>query len=535
MANLHVIWTPGAAGIAHGYEGGPLVVNNTLYVMTPYPDYLMSYNLGTTHLNWTYRPGPSARAEGIACCDVVNRGGSWADGMIIYNTLDDYTVAVNAKTGKPVWKTKVGNMNLGETETMAPLVIPSKNMVIVGISGGELGVRGRVRGLDLHTGKIKWTAWSTGSDKDCRLGPGFKPYYKADQGANLGISTWPPNGWKHGGGTVWEFMTYDPTLNLFYYGTGNPGPWNPAQRRGANKWTATIFARNPTTGYAKWAWQVVPYSPQDFDQVGGFVLVNMKWHGQMRKLLIHTGKTGFVFVIDRTTGQLLSARPFQYVNWASGYNLQTGQPELVPGKVMRTGKKAMDICPTPQGAENEDPPAFSPQTGLLYIPTRNFCWNVKGIPVQFIAGTPYTGVTQVLFPGPGGPMGELVAWNVAEEKQAWDVPSRFGLSGGVLATAGKLVFYGTMSGWFRAVDASTGKVLWQTRLASGIVSNPITFIGPDGKQYIAVYCGIGGALGGPDFPSISANSPEAAGGMMNVMKGIKNTVRPGGLVYIFGL
>ncbi|HKP93523.1 MAG TPA: PQQ-binding-like beta-propeller repeat protein, partial [Chthoniobacterales bacterium] len=233
--DLKVAWTF-STGVNRGHEAAPLVVGDTMYVVTPFPNILYALDLkegGKT--KWKYEPQPASAAQGVACCDLVNRGCFFFEDKIYFNTLDAHTVCLDAKTGKELWKTKLGEINRGETITMAPLVV--KNKVLVGNSGGEFGVRGWLTALDALTGKIAWRAYSTGPDKDCLIGSDFKPFYKMDQGKDLGTSTWPANHWQIGGGTVWGWVTYDPEANLLYYGTANPGVWNPELRPGDNKWT----------------------------------------------------------------------------------------------------------------------------------------------------------------------------------------------------------------------------------------------------------------------------------------------------------
>jgi PQQ-dependent dehydrogenase (methanol/ethanol family) len=523
-------------GIAHGHEGQPLVVNGTLYMVTPFPNNLIARDITKPDFpqKWVFSPHPDNRAEGIACCDTVNRGATYADGKIIYNTLDAHTYAVDATTGKQVWETQVGDIKLGETETMAPIV--AKNTVLVGISGGELGARGRITALDLSTGKIKWRAYTTGSDQDMMFGPDFKPFYKKDQGQNLGIKNWGPDQWKQGGGTTWGWISYDPALNLIYYGSGNPGPWNEDQRPGNNNWTITIFARNPDTGYAKWAYQVVPHSGWDYDQMAEDVLIDMNWGGRMRKLLINSGKTGYVMVMDRETGELLSAIPFVPVTWSKGYDLKTGIPNMVAAKETHAGLNVKGICPANVGGKNMFPTAFSPRTGLLYIPATHICMDYEGSQVNYIAGTPYLGAKVINFIPKGEDAGDLIAWDVAKGKQAWALPSKVLPSyAGVLATGGDVVFNGTLDGTFRAIDARSGKVLWQFKTGSGIVGNPMTFMAPDGKQYVAIYSGVGGAVGAAAFPSISADDPTAGLGSANAVPDLKKMTSPGGALYVFAL
>ena len=533
VKNLHMVDAM-AIGIPHGFEGQPLVVGSTLYMVTPFPNNLIALDLTKPGfpMKWTYHPHPNLQSVGIACCDVVNRGAVYADGMIIYNTLDAHTVAVNANTGKQVWETQVGNIKLGETITMAPIVV--KNVVLTGISGGELGVRGRLTGIDVKTGKILWRAWSTGSDADVRIGPDFHAYYKKDQGKNLGVTTWTPGQWRRGGGTIWGWISYDPETNLIFYGTGNPGVWNADMRPGSNHWSITIWARNPETGMAKWAYQVVPHDSWDYDEIMENIAVDMPWDGKERKLLLHPGRTGFMFVLDRETGQVLAADKYVPVTWARGYNLKTGKPDIDLSKRTHYGQYSTDICPSSTGGKEFVPSSFDPQTGYLYIPAHNTCMDSKGMAANYIAGTPYLGASVRMYPGPGGYQGKLVAWDVQKRKQVWAIKDKvLPVYAGVLSTGGGLVFYGTMEGWFRAVDAHTGKILWQIKTSSGIIGDPITFLGPDGKQYVAIFSGIGGRMGAAAFPSLSNSDHYAAAGAVGAMTAIKGITQPGAALYVF--
>ncbi len=533
VQKLHVV-AMASTGIPHGHEGQPLVVNNTLYIVTPFPNNLIALDMTKPGFpqKWIFHPNPDVRSVGIACCDVVNRGASYADGKIIYNTLDDHTVAVDANNGQKVWETAVGDIKFGETTTMAPIVV--RNMVYTGISGGELGIRGRLVSMDLKTGKILWNAFSNGSDADVRIGPNFKPFYSKDQGKDLGISTWTPGQWKLGGGSVWGWVSYDPELNLIYYGTGNPGVWNADMRPGDNKWSITIWARDPQTGNAKWAYQVVPHDAWDYDEIMENILIDMPWQGRMRKLLLHPGRTGFMFVLDRETGEVLSAEKFEPVNWASGYDLKTGLPNIDPEKRTHFGHYSTHICPSSTGGKDFIPSAFSPRTGLLYIPAHNTCMDYEGTAVNYIAGTPYLGASVRMYPGPGGYQGELVAWDVAHATKVWGVKETdLPVYSGVLATGGDLVFYGTMDGWFRALEAHTGKALWEFKTSSGIVGDPITFSGPDGRQYVAIYAGVGGWMGATALPDLSTDDPYAALGAVGAMKKIKTMTQPGDTLYVF--
>ncbi|MBN1239391.1 MAG: PQQ-dependent dehydrogenase, methanol/ethanol family [Gammaproteobacteria bacterium] len=536
VANLQVE-TTWSTGIPRGHEGQPLVVGDTMYVVTPYPNYLFAYDMTQPGfaLKWKFEPHPDPTAVGKACCDIVNRGASYADGKIVYATLDTNVVAVDAEDGSLLWKTRLGNVEEGETTTMAAMIV--KDKVIVGNSGGELGVRGWLKGLDLDTGEVLWTAYSTGTDEETLMaGEQFEPFYPKDQGEDLGVSSWPPDQWKLGGGTVWGWISYDPTEDLLYYGTGNPGVWNPDLRPGENKWSISIIARDPDDGQARWAWQVVPHDAWDYDEIMENILVDMPWNGEMRKLLVHPGRTGFVFVLDRVTGELLSAEKFhQATNWADEYDLETGYPLVNEAKRTHLGQTTFDICPSSTGAKEFVPSALSPRTGLLYIPAHNFCMSYKAIEANYIAGTPYLGADVVMKPGPGNYKGKLVAWDVAEAREVWRVEEPYAVYSGVLATAGDVVFYGTLDGWFKAVDATNGEELWKFKTGSGIVGNPITFLGPDGRQRIAIYSGIGGWVGANAFESISADDPTAALGTTGAAADLKKVTAPGDLLYVFSI
>jgi alcohol dehydrogenase (cytochrome c) len=533
VKQLQVAWTF-STGILHGHEAAPLVVNNTMYVVTPYPNYLYALDLTKPggDIKWIYKPHPDRASQGVACCDVVNRGAVYADGKIIYNTLDMHTVAVDAKSGKEVWKTKLGDINLGETITMAPLVV--KNKVLVGNSGGEMGVRGWLTALDVSSGKQVWRAYSTGPDKDVLIGPDFKaPYEKPEK--DLGVSTWPPNAWKIGGGTVWGWISYDPQANLIYYGTSNPGPWNPSQRPGDNKWTATVFARDADTGMAKWAVQYNPHDLHDYDGVNEHVLADLTINGKLRKVLLHPDRNGYLYMIDRLTGEIISAPPFAYSTSIKQIDLKTGRPILAPEKTPQQGVLVKDICPASPGGKDWQPTAWSPRTQLLYIPHNHLCMDVTASKVGYIAGTPYVGMEVTIKKGPGDYGGVFSAWDPVAGKEAWEIKEHYPVWSGALATAGDVVFYGTMDRWFKAVDAKTGQELWKFRTGSGIIGQPITYKGPDGRQYVAVLSGVGGWSGALVAGHLDKKVPYGALGFVNAVKDLPDATAAGGTLYVFAL
>ncbi|MFN7995190.1 MAG: methanol/ethanol family PQQ-dependent dehydrogenase [Bryobacteraceae bacterium] len=533
VKTLKLAWTF-STGLTRGHEAAPLVVNNTMYVVTPYPNILYALDLTKpgAPLKWHYAPNPVPASQGVACCDVVNRGAFYYGGKIYYNTLDLQTVAVDANTGKEVWKTRLGDINLGESITMAPIV--AKGVVLVGNSGGEFGVRGWVTGVDANSGKILWRAYATGPDKDVLIGASFKPYYADHRARDLGVNTWQGEQWKIGGGTAWGWMSYDPELDLFYYGTGNPGPWNPDQRPGDNKWTCTIFARHPENGEAIWAYQLFPHDDHDYDGVNENILADLSIKGQSRKVLIHPDRDGHLYVIDRVTGEVISAEPFAFVNTSEGVDFKTGRLKVVESK--KTGyKTTRDMCPAPPGAKDWQPSAFSPKTNLVYIPHNNLCYEMQGVQANYIAGTPYVGANVRMYAGPGGNRGEFTAWDPANAKAAWKVKEQFPAWSGAVVTAGDVVFYGTMDGWFKALDAHDGNLLWQFKVGSGIIGQPVAYKGPDGKEYVAVLSGVGGWSGAIVAGGLNAADGTGALGFLNAMSDLPNYTTKGGMLYVFSL
>ncbi len=378
---------------------------------------------------------------------------------------------------------------------MAPLVVKGK--VLVGNSGGEFGVRGWLTALDAATGKIAWKAFSTGPDADVLIGPDFKPFYAMDRGKDLGVTTWPPDAWKIGGGTVWGWISYDPELNLIYYGTGNPGPWNPDQRPGDNKWTCGIFARDADTGEARWFYQLSPHDLFDYDGVNENVLLDLNVDGQSaqgpppsrpQRLSLRPGPRDRRGALGRRRSPTSTPR--------TGVDLKTGRTCATS---RRSGpapaRRSATICPAAPGAKDWQPSAFSPRTGLLYIPHNNLCMDFEGMEANYIAGTPFVGANVKMYAGPGGNRGVFTAWDLAAHKPRWQIKENFPVWSGALATAGDVVFYGTMEGWFKAVDAHTGNPLWKFKTGSGIIGQPVTYRGPDGKQYVAILSGVGGWAG----------------------------------------
>jgi PQQ-dependent dehydrogenase (methanol/ethanol family) len=524
-----------ATGATRGHEAAPIVADGMMYLVTPYPNVVHGLDLAQPGgpPRWKFEPMPDPSSQGVACCDVVNRGAAYANGRLFFNTLDNQTIALEAASGREIWRTRLGDIDIGETMTMAPLVIG--DLVLVGNSGGEMGVRGWLTALRTVDGSIAWRAWSTGPDGDVLIGPGFKPFYESDRGKDLGVRTWPPEAWKIGGGNVWGWISYDPARDLLYYGTGNPGPWNPEQRPGDNKWTSGIFARRGATGEAVWFYQWSPHDLHDYDGVNENVLLDLSIAGRLRPVLVHPDRNGYVYLLDRSTGEVLSADPFVPVTTSTGVDLQSGRLQENPETQPRIGQPVRNICPASPGAKDWQPSSWSPRTGLLYIPHQNLCQDAMTYQTSYIAGTPYVGADVVMVAGPGGHRGELSAWDPVKRRKAWVLTERFPVWSGTLATAGDVVFYGTMDGWFKAVDAGTGELLWQYKTQSGIIGQPVTYRGPDGKQYVAVLSGVGGWAGAIVAADLDPRDGTAALGFVNAMKDLPEHTAKGGMLHVFAL
>ena len=492
-AKLKVAWTM-STGTLRGQEGQPLVIGNMMYFESSYPNFVYAIDLDKVgQIVWKFSPEQDKFSPSVACCDLVNKGVAYADGKILVTTLDTHVYALDAKTGKVVWSAQNGDPQLGQTMTIAPLVVHDK--VIVGISGGEYGVRGHLSAYDLKSGKLVWRAYSVGTDQDALLDAN-KTIDAATQqpvGKDSSIKTWRGEDWKLGGGMTWGWYTYDPQLNLVYYGSGNPGTWNPSQRPGDNKWSTTLFARNPDTGVAAWAYQMTPHDAWDYDGINESVLTDSVIDGNTIPTLTHFDRNGFAYVMDRRNGKLLRANKFDSsTNWAKEIDLKSGRPVLNPDFVPTEDKNVKGICPAAQGAKNHQPASYDPKSKLFYLGTNHICMDYQAFSVKYRGGFPYVGATLSMFPAEGGnTRGRLIAFNQVTGETKWAVNEMFQVYSGPLTTDGGVLFYGTLDGWFKAVDQATGKVLYQFHAPSGIIGNPISYVHA-GKQYVAVLTGVGG-------------------------------------------
>jgi lanthanide-dependent methanol dehydrogenase len=540
VRNLQVAWTF-STGVLRGHEGAPLVIGNVMYVHGPFPNPVYALDLNNeAKILWKYEPKQDPNVIPVMCCDTVNRGLAYADGKIFLHQADTTLVALDAKDGKVVWQAKNGDPSKGQTGTSAPLVV--KDKILVGISGGEFGVQCHVTAYDLKTGKQAWRAFSEGPDDQLLVDPEKTTDLGKPIGKDSSLKTWQGDQWKIGGGCTWGWISYDPQLNLIYYGSGNPSTWNPKQRPGDNKWSMTIWARNPDNGVAKWVYQMTPHDEWDFDGVNEMILADLNIGGAARKVLVHFDRNGFGYTLDRTNGELLVAEKFDpKVNWATKVDMDKnsktyGRPLVVPQySTEHNGEdvNSKGVCPAALGSKDEQPAAFSPQTGLFYVPTNHVCMDYEPFKVSYTAGQPYVGATLSMYPPPGEKnMGNFIAWDARTGKIAWSVPEQFSVWSGALATAGDVVFYGTLEGYLKAVDAKTGKELYKFKTPSGIIGNVMTYE-HGGKQYVAVLSGVGGWAG----IGLAAGLTEPTEGLGAVggYAALRNYTSLGGQLTVFAL
>ena len=499
-----------STGVLRGHEGNPLVIGDTMYVHTPFPNIVYALDLANdATIKWKYEPKQDPNVIPVMCCDTVNRGVAYAPAegdrpaMVILDQADTTLVALNAETGEVVWSVKNGDASKGETGTMAPMV--AKDKVLVGISGGEFGVRGRMTAYNLADGKEAWKAYSTGPDKDMLVDPEKTMVLGKPVGKDSSLESWEGDQWQIGGGTTWGWVSYDADLNTVYYGTGNPSTWNPSQRPGDNKWSMTINARDLDTGEAKWLYQMTPHDEWDYDGVNEMILADVSVDGKDHKALVHFDRNGFAYTMDRESGELLVAKKYDpAVNWATEVVMdkssdQYGRPQVVDQYSTEHNGEDVNttgVCPAALGTKDQQPAAYSPDTKLFYVPTNHVCMDYEPFRVAYTAGQPYVGATLSMYPAPNshGGMGNFIAWDAGKGEIVWSLPEQFSVWSGALATKGGIVFYGTLEGYLKAVDAKSGEELYKYKTPSGIIGNVMTYE-QDGKQMVGILSGIGGWAG----------------------------------------
>jgi PQQ-dependent dehydrogenase (methanol/ethanol family) len=540
VGKLQAAWTF-STGVLRGHEGGPLIIGDVMYVHGPFPNPVFALDLNNDgKILWKYEPRQDPNVIPVMCCDTVNRGLSYADGKLFLNQADATLVALDAKTGKVVWQATNGDPKKGETGTSAPMIV--KDKVLVGISGGEFGVPCHVTAYNLSDGKLVWRAFSSGPDSQIMVDPQKTTELGKPVGADSSLKTWQGDQWKIGGGCTWGWISYDPQLNLIYYGSGNPSTWNPKQRPGDNKWSMTIFARDPDTGMAKWVYQMTPHDEWDYDGVNEMILADVDVGGTTHKALVHFDRNGFGYTLDRTNGALLVAEKYDpKVNWATKVDMDKnsktyGRPLVVSQySTEQTGedKNTKGVCPAALGTKDEQPAAYSPDTKLFYVPTNHVCMDYEPFKVSYVAGQPYVGATLSMYPPPGEKnMGNFIAWDAGKGKIVWSVPEQFSVWSGALATAGGVVFYGTLEGYLKAVDAKTGKELYKFKTPSGIIGNVTTYE-HRGKQYVAILSGVGGWAG--IGLAAGLTDPQAGLGAVGGYAGLRDYTSLGGQLTVFAL
>ncbi|WP_244412875.1 lanthanide-dependent methanol dehydrogenase XoxF5 [Ancylobacter novellus] len=541
VGKLQVAWTF-STGVLRGHEGGPLIIGDVMYVHTPFPNIVYALDLNNDgRILWKYEPKQDPNVIPVMCCDTVNRGLAYSDGTIFLHQADTTLVALDAKTGQKKWSVVNGDPKKGETNTAT--VLPVKDKVIVGISGGEFGVRCHVTAYDTKTGKQVWRGYSMGPDSEMLVDPQKTTALGKPIGADSSLKSWEGDQWKIGGGCTWGWYSYDPETNLVYYGSGNPSTWNPKQRPGDNKWSMTVWARDADTGMAKWVYQMTPHDEWDYDGVNEMILTDQQFNGAPRKLLTHFDRNGFGYTLDRVSGELLVAEKYDpAVNWATKVDMDKNSPTY--GRPLVVAKYSTEqngedvnskgICPAALGTKDQQPAAFSPKTNLFYVPTNHVCMDYEPFRVSYTAGQPYVGATLSMFPAPNshGGMGNFIAWDNTKGKIVWSLKEPFSVWSGALATAGDVVFYGTLEGYLKAVDSKTGKELYKFKTPSGIIGNVTTYE-HGGKQYIAILSGVGGWAG--IGLAAGLTDPNAGLGAVGGYAALSNYTNLGGQLTVFAL
>jgi len=485
-----------------GQAATPLVIDGVMYVSTAW-SMVKAYDAKTGKLIWSYDPEVPREIGVKGCCDVVNRGVAAWKGKIYVGTFDGRLVALDAATGKPVWSVVTVDQSKPYTIVQAPRII--KGRVVIGNSGGEYGVRGYISAYDAETGEFAWRFYTVPGDPS-------KPF--ENEAMAKAAKTWSGEWWKlGGGGTVWESLSYDPDLNLIYFGVGNGLAWDQGQRsagKGDNLFLASIVALNADTGAYVWHYQATPGEEWDYDAVQQLILADLKIDGTPRHVLMQANKNGFFYVLDRQTGQLISAKTFVPINWASGIDTRTGRPIENPGIHYDQTGKPVKMMPGPLGAHSWQAMAYNPKTGLVYIPAQEI--GNEFTPVKDFKPAPLgwnIGVAAVATPGVKG---YLLAWDPIAQKEVWRVNYLGPWNGGVLTTAGNLVVQGDAAGGFNAYRADTGEKLWSMSAQSAVIAGPVTYQ-VDGEQYIAVLAGWGGG-----YPLMEGKQSAQSGNLRNVSR-----------------
>jgi alcohol dehydrogenase (cytochrome c)/quinohemoprotein ethanol dehydrogenase len=478
---------------ARGQEATPLMHDGMLYVTTAWSK-VNAYDAKTGQLRWSYDPKVPREVLVHVCCDAVNRGAALYGDKLYFGSLDGRLIALDAKTGKEVFAKKVVPNDSDYAITGAPRI--AKGRVLIGAAGGEYKARGYLAAYDAQTGAEVWKFYTVPGDPS----KGFE-----DKAQEAAAKTWSGEWWKYGGGgTVWDAIVYDPKTNLVYFGTGNAEPWNPAPvgRKGDSLYTSSIVAVNADTGAYAWHFQETPQDRWDFDSDAPITVADLKIGGQDRHVVMHAPKNGHVYLLDAKSGQFLSAKAFSTVNWAKSIDSKTGAPDFNPEAFYEKSDKPWISLPGALGAHSWQPQSFSPKTGLLYIPANDLAYpylaqkDWKATDIGFQTGLDGGSVSMPADPkaragAAAATKGRLVAWDPVTQSARWTVDYAGPWNGGVLSTAGNLVFQGTAGGTFAAYSADAGKKLWSFPTQTGVIAAPMTYA-IDGQQYVAIMVGWGG-------------------------------------------
>ncbi|KAB2963375.1 MAG: PQQ-dependent dehydrogenase, methanol/ethanol family [Zoogloea sp.] len=497
VKNLVPVWSFSFGGEKQrGQESQPLIHDGKMFVTASYSR-IFALDAKTGKKLWKYE---HRLPEGIMpCCDVINRGAALYGDLVIFATLDAQLVALNKDTGKVVWKDKIDDYAAGYSASAAPLIV--KGLVITGVSGGEFGVQGRMEARDAKTGKMVWMRPTV----EGHMGYKWVNGEKVENGISGTLNaTWTGDLWKTGGAATWNGATYDPDTNLIFAGTGNPAPWNSHLRPGDNLFSSATVAIDPDSGKIVWHYQTTPHDGWDFDGVNEFVSFDYKdpKTGKIIKAGGKADRNGFFFVLDRTNGKPLNIFPFvKDITWAKGFDMATGRPIYVddnrPGDPTAgaDGKKGKTVLAAPSflGGKNQQQIAYNPKTGLFYVPANEWAMDIWNEPVSYKRGAAYLGAGFTIKALHDDYIGSLRAVDPTTGKIVWENKNFAPLWGGVLTTAGNLTFYGTPEGLLKALDAKTGKEVWSFQTGSGVVAPPVTWE-EGGEQYVAVVSGWGGAV-----------------------------------------
>jgi PQQ-dependent dehydrogenase (methanol/ethanol family) len=553
------------------------LAGDTLYIHSSFPNDVFAISLDTLEIVWYFEPQQDeAETVPVMCCDIVNRGLGYSMGQIYLQQADTTLVALSAKDGSVKWKAENGREigygpAAGDTNTNAPH--PMKDKVITGCSGAEFGVRCWLAAFNAKDGSLAWRAFSMGPDEDILFDANTTSLGKKVP-KNSSLDSWCANSdwkapargpskcktlsdqWKSGGGSTWGWWPADFEENLLYYGNGNPSTWNPVVRPGDNKWSMTMFARDIDTGVARWVYQMTPHDEWDYDGINEMILADIKVKGKMTPALVHFDRNGYGYTMNRKTGALLVAEKYDpSVNWSTHIDMKTGYPQTVDAKsthVQGEDVVSKDVCPAALGTKDQQPAAYSPRTNLFYVPTNHVCMTYEPVSYaaggnQYTAGQAYVNANLTMYPAgavcPDCPnnnaekdnMGNMLAWDAGTGKIVWNIVEQWSVWSGVLATAGDVVFYGTLDAYAKAVDAKSGKLLWKFKAPSGIIGNFNSWA-HKGKQYVGILSGIGGWAGAVvAIPGLAAAPGEAALGAVGGYRKLLNSSRNSGVLMVFAL